>query len=90
MLSDDDVSLASSMIEQSDNDAADALWAEIGSDPAVRRPTYASGCRRWLSGTDGYWGLGTTGAGEQLALLKNLVTPGGPLDAPRRRHTRSA
>jgi beta-lactamase class A len=81
-LSDDDVTLAISMIEASDNDAADSLWAEIGSDPAVTAANQRLGVPTLAVGTGGYWGLGTTSAAQQLTLLNNLVSTGGPLDAP--------
>jgi beta-lactamase class A len=80
-LSDNDDSLATSMIEVSDNDAADALWAEIGSDPAVSAANVRLGIPNLVVGTAGLWGLGTTNATDQLTLLKNLTTTGGPLDA---------
>jgi hypothetical protein len=81
LLSDNDDSLATSMIEVSDNDAADALWAEIGSDPAVAAANVRLGVPNLVVGTAGLWGLGTTDAADQLTLLENLTTTGGPLDA---------
>jgi hypothetical protein len=82
MLSDDEVALATAMIEQSDNDAADSLWSEVGSDPAVSAANPRLGVPGLVVGTDGYWGLGTTDASDQVTLLHNLVATGGPLDAP--------
>jgi beta-lactamase class A len=80
-LSANDVSLATTMIENSDNNAADALWAEIGGAPVFTVDNARLGIPNLVLGAGGQWGLGTTGAADQVTLLKNLVTTGGPLDA---------
>jgi hypothetical protein len=81
LLSANEVSLATAMIEQSDNNAADALWASIGSDPAVRTANVRLGIPGLVVGLNGLWGLGTTTATDQVTLLRNLVRTDGPLDA---------
>jgi hypothetical protein len=81
VLSNNEVSLATAMIEQSDNNAADALWASIGSDPAVRTANVRLGIPGLVVGLKGLWGLGTTTATDQVTLLRNLVRTDGPLDA---------
>jgi beta-lactamase class A len=78
-LSDNDVSLATAMIEHSDNNAADALWAEVGGAPVLTVDNVRLGIPNLVLGAGGLWGLGTTSAADQVTLLKNLVAPG-PLD----------
>jgi beta-lactamase class A len=80
-LSANDVSLATTMIENSDNNAADALWAEIGGAPVFTVDNPRLGIPNLVLGAGGLWGLGTTCAADQVTLLKNLVATGGPLDA---------
>jgi hypothetical protein len=69
------------MIENSDNDAADSIYwdddAGVGLDGA-ERPLGLSPERTKPRGDD-YWGLSTTSAAEQIALLKDLVLPTSPL-----------
>jgi Beta-lactamase enzyme family len=72
---------ATTMIENSDNNAAQALWVDVGSDPAVTIANKRLGPVDTVAGTDDYWGLTTTDGADQVALLKNLVGSGGPLDA---------
>ena len=80
-LTDDEDANAMSMIENSDNDAADSLWADIGGAPIMTASNQQLGVPNLVLGAGGQWGLGTTAAGDQVTLLKNLVTTGGPLDA---------
>jgi beta-lactamase class A len=80
-LSANDVSLATTMIENSDNNAADALWAEVGGAPVFTADNVRLGIPNLVLGAGGQWGLGTTSATDQLTLLKNLVATAGPLDA---------
>ncbi len=79
-LSSTEVTEATTMIENSDNDAASDLWSDVGNDPAATLANKQLGPVNTVMGTGGYWGLTTTDATDQLALLKNLVSPG-PLDA---------
>jgi hypothetical protein len=72
-LSSSEDSLAESMIENSDNDAADELWGDIGSDPAVTAANKIFGLTSTVVGTDYYWGLTTTSAADQVLLLRQLV-----------------
>jgi Beta-lactamase enzyme family len=89
-----DQALATSMIEDSDNDAATSLWDEAGGADGIG--TYND--RAGLSGTTpspcvtcaGFpwpgWGLTTTVPLDQLTLLKQLVVPGAhPLLSPAER-----
>jgi len=71
---------AQNMIEHSDNDAADELWADVGSDPAITAANQTFALKDTVAGADGYWGLTTTSASDQVTLLKQLVGSS-PLDA---------
>jgi beta-lactamase class A len=82
-----DQSLAEQMIEDSDNDAATSLWnaaggpARIGAFNAKARLTHTvpSLCVVCQGFPWPGWGLTTTTADDQIALLKQLVTPGSVL-----------
>ena len=83
-LSPADQSLARSMIEDSDNDAATSLWDEVGgatgigayNDRAGLTRTALSECVTCAGFPWPGWGLTTTVAQDQLTLLKQLITPG--------------
>jgi hypothetical protein len=66
-------SLATSMIEESDNDAATALWDDVGGAPAVQAFDRSVG----MNGTFPAfaWGLTVTTALDQVILLQHLVLP---------------
>jgi hypothetical protein len=73
---------ATTMIENSDNDSAQDLWVDVGSDQAVALANKTLGpTPDTVPGTDDYWGLTTTDAPDQVTLLKNLVSAKSPLDA---------
>jgi Beta-lactamase enzyme family len=91
-LSAGDRSLAQQMIEDSDNDAATSLWDEVGGATEIRSfnaragltHTTPSSCVvcagfRWPG-----WGLTTTVPTDQIALLRQLVTPGSLLTSVER------
>jgi beta-lactamase class A len=84
-LSPQQVGLATTMIENSDNDAANSLWSDVGTDRGVRAANVQLGLKDTVLGTNGYWGLSTTDAADQLALLTNLVSKHGPLTASSQR-----
>ncbi|MHB1534353.1 MAG: serine hydrolase [Acidimicrobiales bacterium] len=66
-------SLATSMIEISDNASATALWNDVGGAPAVAAFDQAVGMS---STTPAYaWGLTLTTAADQVTLLRDLVRP---------------
>lgn len=83
-LTDEEQSDASAMIERSDNEAADRLWADAGGAAGLRR----FGRRAGLTDTEpgggdgpGYhWGLTLTTPSDQLRLLGLLVEPNKLLD----------
>jgi len=85
-------SLATSMIEDSNNDSATSLWDQIGAATGIG----AFNSRVGLSSTTpspcvacaGFpwpgWGLTTTSAADQIALLKELVLPSSLLSKEQR------
>jgi hypothetical protein len=72
-LTDSETSLATSMIENSDNDSATSLWDDIGDDAGLTAANARLGLTATVAGTDGYWGLTTTTAADQITLLRDLT-----------------
>ena len=78
-----DLPIARAMIEDSDNDAATALWHAAGGPARIRAYNAAAGLRHTTPSRcvdcPGFpwpgWGLTTTTPGDQLALLRALVEP---------------
>ena len=78
-----DRSLAEQMIEDSDNVAATSLWYEIGGADSIRSfnakvgltDTTPSSCVACPGFSWPGWGLTTTTPDDQIALLRQLVTP---------------
>jgi len=77
--------LARAMITDSDNDATDALWYEIGMT-ALQRFLTAARMNRTVLGQGDYWGLTEVNAHDELRLLHLLITHNGVLSAPSRRY----
>jgi hypothetical protein len=77
--------LAQAMITESDNDAQDTLWNEIGMT-ALQRFLTAAGMNHTVLGTDDYWGLTEVNAHDELRLLQLLITRNTVLDAASRRY----
>jgi beta-lactamase class A len=69
-------SLATAMIEDSDNAAASELWSRIG---GIAGSTRVFGLSATKGGTGGDWGLTTTTAEDQARLVAALADPDGPL-----------
>ncbi|GAB2734330.1 hypothetical protein GCM10010442_64730 [Kitasatospora kifunensis] len=67
-------SLATAMIENSDNDSATALWNEIGQDSGLNAANKRFGLTATSGGTDGYWGLTSTTADDQVRLLRQVFS----------------
>jgi hypothetical protein len=80
-LSASDVTLAQEMIEDSDNDAATALWDEVGGARGISvynnsvglTHTTPSGCVTCTGFPWPGWGLSTTTPSDQIALLRELL-----------------
>jgi beta-lactamase class A len=77
----DDQHQAQTMIENSDNDAASDLYAEVGGSQAIDDANQVFGLTQTTVGTDGYWGLTTTTAADQIQLLRTVFTSPSPLSA---------
>jgi beta-lactamase class A len=96
-LSASDESLAQQMIEDSDNDAATSLWYEVGGPSKIRSFNAAVGLTHTSPSLcvvcAGFpwpgWGLTTTVPADQIALLRELVTPGPLLTAAERSYALS-
>ena len=84
-LSPGQAALAQVMITESDNDAQDTLWNEIGMD-ALQRFLTAAKMDRTRLGQDDYWGLTEVNAHDELRLLHLLITPNPVLGAASRRY----
>jgi hypothetical protein len=76
--------LATAMIEHSDNNAADALYREIGTPRFARLAGNLGLSSRTVPNPAGMWGLTTTNARDQLTLLGNLTNDDSPLTLGRR------
>ena len=82
-LSASDQSLTEQMIEDSDNDAATSLWSQVGGPARIRSFNARAGLTHTVPSAcvvcPGFawpgWGLTTTTPDDQIALLKQLVTP---------------
>ncbi len=71
--------LATEMITESDNDAADDLWSDIGGASGLAGANRTFGLTGTTPGADGYWGLTRTTAADQLRLLQVLAGASSPL-----------
>jgi hypothetical protein len=67
--------LSQDMIEQSDNDDAQALWDGEGSASAMDSFDAEAGLTRTDPDAAGYWGLSTTTAADQVQLMRVLAYP---------------
>jgi beta-lactamase class A len=75
-LTTEDEDLATTMIENSDNDSASALYADIGGPEGLDQANQVFGLTHTTAGTDGEWGLTRTTVDDQLRLLRQItVTP---------------
>jgi beta-lactamase class A len=80
LLNDEDQDLATTMIENSDDDAATDLWDAIGQQAGLSAFNGLIPLPGTVPGTDGYWGATTTTGANQVALLRQLVQPSRFLD----------
>jgi beta-lactamase class A len=72
------------MIENSDNDAADTVYAALGGDGGVSSRMSRLGLSSTVLGPHYQWGLSTTSGDDQARMLSNLVSPESPLSAASR------
>ncbi|MFC5665407.1 serine hydrolase [Kitasatospora misakiensis] len=73
-LTDSQRDLAATMIENSDNDAATALWDAIGGETGLNSANARFGLTSTEAGEGGYWGLTSSTADDQLRLLRQVFT----------------
>jgi beta-lactamase class A len=73
-LSDEQQELATTMIENSDNDAASDLYDDDGAATGIDTANKAFGLTDTAAGTDGFWGLTTTTVTDQIKLLRQVFT----------------
>jgi beta-lactamase class A len=66
--------LATTMIENSDNDAASDLYYDAGASSGIDTANQAFGLTETTIGTDGYWGLTNTTVDDQIRLLRLVFT----------------
>jgi beta-lactamase class A len=76
--------LAKKMITESDNDAATALWDQIGEASGLAKANAVFGLTETTPGQDGWWGWTTTTAADQLRLLQMITSSSGPLNSSSR------
>jgi hypothetical protein len=74
------------MITQSDNDAASDLYDDIGGWSAIGPFDKSIGMTHTTPNDQGYFGETYTTAADQLALLKQVMLPGGELSPASRRY----
>ena len=73
-LSNQEQKLATTMIEKSDNKAATDLYDDVGGASEIDAANQAFGLVDTTVGTDGYWGLTSTTADDQILLLRQIFT----------------
>ncbi|QMU73779.1 hypothetical protein GXP74_13385 [Streptacidiphilus sp. P02-A3a] len=78
--------LANTMIENSDNDSATALWNDIGQEGGLNAANQRFGLTSTAGGTEGNWGLTTTTAADQLRLLRQVFTSDSLLSSTSRQY----
>jgi hypothetical protein len=79
-LSTEEHALAKEMIEESDNDAASALWDAIDNGDGLAAANRTFGLTSTTPGDGGLWGLTTTTAIDQAHLVDQVLSSAGPLD----------
>lgn len=84
VLTGDQKAAAALMIEQSDNDAATALFDAVGGATGLDEANAAFGLTGTAAGTDGFWGLTSTTAADQARLLRVVFTEDSPLGSASR------
>jgi Beta-lactamase enzyme family len=81
----EDLENATGMVENSSNDDAQDLWDAEGGAVAVSAYNRRVGLTGTTPNAQGFWGLSTTTAADQVTLLDHLAQPN-PLLSPAERH----
>jgi len=84
-LSSGERALAARMIRFSDNSAADALYARAGRGAGITRSNRLLGLRQTIPYPT-RWGASSTSPADQVRLLREIATGGGPLNAANRHY----
>ena len=84
-LTNNEASLATAMITRSDNNAASALWAELGRSYLQHFLNLAQ-MKQTALGPGGYWGLTQITAHNEVILLRLLLHPNSVLDTASRNY----
>jgi beta-lactamase class A len=66
--------LATTMIENSDDDSASDLYYQVNGSQGIGDANRVFGLRQTTVGTDDYWGLTTTTVDDQIRLLRQVLT----------------
>jgi beta-lactamase class A len=82
-------SVATLMIQQSDNNAATTLWNQVGQGPGVKLFMNLVGMPSTTPGTDGLWGLTSTNAPDQVRLVRTVAYPNAVLSDASRAYVES-
>jgi hypothetical protein len=88
-LSKSQAALAVRMIEESDNNAATAIYNEDGEADGIDAANQAFGLTRTTAGSGEYWGLTTTTTEDQVRLLRQIFTSSSVLDSASRAYIQS-
>jgi hypothetical protein len=83
-LTGEDQELATTMIENSDNDSATDLYDDAAGADRIDDANRVFGLRETTVGTSGYWGLTTTTVDDQIRLLRQVFTSSSVLSATSR------
>jgi hypothetical protein len=73
--------LATEMIEDSNDQAANELWEDVGQGEGLKVANEELGLRQTTPGDGIYWGLTSTTVDDQLRLLADLASSHSPLSA---------
>jgi hypothetical protein len=73
-LSPGEEALATTMIENSNDEAASGLYDDAGGAEGIDQANQVFGLSQTTIGTDGYWGLTTTTVDDQIRLLRLVFT----------------
>ena len=82
----DEVAAAAPMITQSDNDAAEDLYDDIGGWNAIGPFNASMGMTHTTPNAQGHFGETYTTAADQITLLKQVMLPGGELSLASRQY----
>lgn len=85
----EDQDLATTMIENSDNDSASDLYDDVGGAGAIDDANRVCGLTGTTAGTAGYWGLTSTTVDDQIRLLRVVFTRPSPLSSASQEYIQS-